>query len=302
MAASSTGSETQGAQPAGDAGAPPDAEVSSRTQAWVSVFSGAGIGLMVGVLLGLSLSPVVGAFVAAIGTALAVLLGLNDQHFSVAKGLRIGSFGLAVIAGATAGIYVRANDLLSPSFAQRQERKAEYLKLGYSEREALDILSGQTRLTPAGDAAAAKAQPRQVSHTISGLFASPLEISACSQLKTAFDATLSADEVVSNFATVDGAGWRELATETAAQLQGDDRKALLFIARDAACVGDSPPRLSDAQCKALPPQAAMEKIEAAFSSAPALRTVPARVTAEVSAPGRPAAYHLLHGVFCAKPK
>ena len=53
----------------------------------VSVFSGASVGLMVGVLLALSVSPVVGIFISALATGLAVLLGLNDQHFSNARAL-----------------------------------------------------------------------------------------------------------------------------------------------------------------------------------------------------------------------
>jgi hypothetical protein len=46
---------------------------------------------MVGLLLGLAMSPTTTAFVGAIGTLLAVLLGLNDRHFSNSKSLRIGS-------------------------------------------------------------------------------------------------------------------------------------------------------------------------------------------------------------------
>ncbi|MEE4300909.1 MAG: hypothetical protein V2J24_15830, partial [Pseudomonadales bacterium] len=100
----------------------------------VSVFAGAGIGLMVGSMLGLAVPPgdgtsIVAYFVAAVGGALAALLGLNDAHFSTAKGLRIGAFGLAVVLAAPTGIYVRAHGLLGPDLdAQRTALEAEGLE------------------------------------------------------------------------------------------------------------------------------------------------------------------------------
>lgn len=91
----------------------------------VSVFAGAGIGIMVGLLLGLAApqsgdaKSVVAIFIGAVGVGLAALLGLNDRHFSVAKGLRIGSFGIAVSLCALVGIFIRDNGLLTPSLQDR---------------------------------------------------------------------------------------------------------------------------------------------------------------------------------------
>ena len=104
----------------------------------ISIFSGAGIGLMVGLLLGLSANATVGIFIGAVGTGLAALLGLNDRHFSTAKGLRIGAFGVAAAVGAPGGIFIRDHGLVSPSLA---DIKAEYLALGFDTAQALEFLT-----------------------------------------------------------------------------------------------------------------------------------------------------------------
>lgn len=105
----------------------------------VSIFSGTGIGLMVGALLGLAMSPTVAGFVAAIGAVLAALLGLNENNFGVSKGLRIGSFGMAAIVGATAGIYAREHRLFAPDPSTHIER---LVASGYSACEAMDYVNG----------------------------------------------------------------------------------------------------------------------------------------------------------------
>lgn len=292
--------------------APPAPPVPPAPGAAVSVFGGAGIGLMVGALLGLSVSPTVGAFVGAVGAALAALLGLNDVHFSSAKALRIGSFGIAVIVGATAGIYARANDLLSPGIEAKLQRKQEYLRLGYSEREALDFLHRQTVVSPspAGGppAGASGAAPKPtavaagpVDHRMTVLFSSPLDTGTCDKLtRGAYDLTLSPDDVVANFKLDGDKSWGELAGSAERQLAGADRKALLFIARDATCKAGTTPRLSEAACKALPPDAPAAAIEAALADTAALRAVADRVAREITQPGRENALRLLRGVFCAR--
>ena len=117
-----------------------------------SVFAGIGIGLMVGLLLGLANpplgegKPIVAIFIGAVGAVLAALLGLNDRHFSTAKALRIGAFGIAVVVAAPTGIFVRDHQLLapnlpsSPSSPSLAERKQEYMSLGYKEEVALEML------------------------------------------------------------------------------------------------------------------------------------------------------------------
>ncbi|MGI9272217.1 MAG: hypothetical protein ACR2QT_10610 [Woeseiaceae bacterium] len=111
-----------------------------------SMFSGAGIGLMVGVMLGLAMSPTVAAFIGAVGAALAALLGLNDRHFSLNKGIRIGTFGVFAILGAGAGIHMKTHNVFAPSLSDQKEA---IMEAGYSECQALDQLAGLSlRLTP----------------------------------------------------------------------------------------------------------------------------------------------------------
>ena len=103
----------------------------------IALFSGSGIGLLVGVLMGLAVSPTVGIIIGALASSLALMLGLNDQHFSHAKAFRIGAFGFACVAGAFLGIFVRTHGLLAPSL---QDQLNDYHKAGYTKEEALDFL------------------------------------------------------------------------------------------------------------------------------------------------------------------
>jgi len=272
----------------------------------ISVFSGAGIGLMVGVLLGLSVSPVVGIFVGALGTGLAGLLGFNDRHFSRAKGIRIGTFGLAAVVGVAGGVSIRTHDLFSRSLLETRD---EYIALGFTPREALDLLK-DLRLAPPGGRAVssggdtagggeARLMAGGVSTAASVLFSSPVELSTCASLKTAYDAELPSTDVIGNF-RLEGKGWAELANATATSLEGDDQKALLFIARDAACAA-TPPRLAHARCQRLGGTLSPAELEAEFAAADQLRPVRDRVTAEITPGGRIEALRLLGGVFCPGP-
>ena len=139
-----------------DDGEAPSGPVASRR---VSVASGAGIGLMVGSMLGLAASPTVATFIGAIGAVLAALLGLNDRHFSAAKGLRIGAFGVFAALGACLGLYAQKHGVLAPNLSAQ---KAQLVAAGYSECQALDLLSGRSlRLQapdPDADLEALKAQ------------------------------------------------------------------------------------------------------------------------------------------------
>ena len=104
----------------------------------ISFYSGAGIGLLIGILMGLAVSPTVGVIIGALSSALAVLLGLNDKHFSPAKAIRIGSFGFACVLGALLGIFIRVNKLLAPDITAQFEA---YKKIGYSDEQARDFIA-----------------------------------------------------------------------------------------------------------------------------------------------------------------
>lgn len=105
---------------------------------YIALYSGAGIGLLIGVLMGLALSPTVGVIIGALASVLAVLLGLNDSHFSNAKAVRIGSFGFACVLGALFGIFIRVNSLLAPDI---QSQFDAYKNVGYSEEQARDFIA-----------------------------------------------------------------------------------------------------------------------------------------------------------------
>ncbi|MFY0598619.1 MAG: hypothetical protein JXR03_03035 [Cyclobacteriaceae bacterium] len=112
----------------------------SGTAIFAALFNGIGVGLLLGLLLGLAVSPVVSSIIATLSSLLAVLLGLNEKFLGTLKSLRIGAFGLSCVAGVLFGMFTRTHDLLSP---QLESRKEQYIKLGYSEQEALDFISYQ---------------------------------------------------------------------------------------------------------------------------------------------------------------
>jgi hypothetical protein len=106
----------------------------------IALYSGAGIGLLIliGVLMGLAVSPTVGIIIGALASSLAILLGLNDKHFSDAKAIRIGSFGFACVLGALMGIFIRTNSVLAPDVKAQFEK---YLEVGFTNEQALDFIA-----------------------------------------------------------------------------------------------------------------------------------------------------------------
>ena len=128
-----------------------------------------------------SAKSTVGIFIGAVGVALAALLGLNDKHFSTAKGLRIGSFGLAVVLAAPAGIYARDHGLFSPSLKTRVE---EITKMDFTKEQALDYLARIQ--APANNAKAGDADNYVNAFANIGksaLYAGEVEIDDCDSLR-----------------------------------------------------------------------------------------------------------------------
>lgn len=117
----------------------------NNTSSLVSIFSGIGIGIMVGLVMSL-VAPqnewsklIVAIFIGVAGVGLAVLIGLNDRHFSLGKGLRIGSFGLAVAVSVMFGVYVRDNHIISPSIAERAVELQKVIK-GITNQQLIELL------------------------------------------------------------------------------------------------------------------------------------------------------------------
>jgi hypothetical protein len=220
--------------------------VSNTVSPWVSVFSGVGIGVMVGLLMGLAApqdegaKSIVAIFIGAVGVVLAALLGLNDRHFSSAKGLRIGSFGLAVALSALSGIYVRDNHLLSPSITQRAEELKKVFK-GIDNKELIGLLR-DTKITTKADGTVVE-ESSSINKGVGALFsASGVKRSLCSKLKNSYwePASFTGKELVDEFRYIDaqnGYGWKNLADAVEKQLPDSeaDQKSLLLIARDSVC-------------------------------------------------------------------
>ncbi len=202
-----------------------NSERKAGTSLAASVFAGIGIGLMVGALLGLANPPLgegqptVAIFIGAVGAVLAALLGLNDRHFTTAKALRIGSFGLAVVIAAPIGIYVRDHQLLAPD------------------------LPGPLR-SVGGQATAAVAASRR-----GGLHSTETTKLSCDNFadqrnyweesdfesRDVIDSIRNLIDVDAAETTAEERKWIPLLDAVQDEIAGDDQKKLLFIAQDASC-------------------------------------------------------------------
>jgi len=250
-------------------------EKPAETSLVASVFAGIGIGLMVGLLLGLANpplgegKPIVAIFIGAVGAALAALLGVNDRHFSTAKALRIGAFGIAVIIAAPTGIYVRDHELLAPDLPSPPslaDRKTELLSLGYHPEVALEILRTQINKASetAGDGSkilVASRAPR------GGLHATATSKGTCDYLAELREDWVAPDfesgDVIDSMRNLiddglatmnaDESKWTPLLDAVHNEMNGKSRKNLLFIAGDASCEAGNfeghPISLTDEPCQ-----------------------------------------------------
>ena len=237
----------------------------------IALFGGTGIGLLFGVIMGTSITPTVTTLFGALATLLAAILGLNDKHFTDAKAIRVGSFGIACVIGAYLGLFVRANNVFSPSII---DMKQEYIKVGFSEQQALNFIafkefgisltaSAETISSPVNSTLAAEqgvtevaAQPSNAvmamtnSHAnkqhSSVLFSAPVALSGCDELEHT-DASLPLDEVLNNFELTGGA-WNRLTGFITNDYQENQQKPLLLTVRDAVCQVE---KLTNADCKLL---------------------------------------------------
>ncbi|MEO7243432.1 MAG: CHAT domain-containing protein [Variovorax sp.] len=279
----------------------------------VSVFAGVGIGLMVGMMLGLAAPAgdgrsTVGYFIAAVGAGLAALLGVNDAHFSDAKGLRIGAFGLALVVAAPLGIFIRDHQLLSPGTAaplSLADRKAEYLALGFQEPEVLEFLKQSIKTD--GGAPAADSVRRTVA-AVGGIpsalmSGSVLESTQCDALTSPpeQEVAMSTEDVIGNFTLKGGPGWTQLAGQAKELLRGGDQKQFLLMARDSVCGQQSSP--TAAQCGKLQAISAGTEndLQRGFAEA-GLESLFNRVQSEISASGRVASLRLLASTICKQGK
>ncbi len=208
---------------------------SANNRKILASFSGSGIGMLVGVLMGLAVSPTVGVIIGVLASSLALLLGLNDQHFGDAKALRIGAFGFACVAGAFLGIYIRSHNLLAPDLETQYQ---EYLEVGYTPEQARDFvaftrfgilnpgwrMAAPTSAAP-GDGGADLAR-RQ---TASVLFGARIDANDCQLLSQASEVS-----VFDNFLNLGGV-WERLARAAEHYLEESTRPQALLAIKEGVC-------------------------------------------------------------------
>jgi len=275
----------------------------AKTSLKVSVYSGVGIGIMVGLLMGLAAptdgdaKTVVSIFIGAVGVGLAALLGLNDKHFSTAKGLRIGSFGLAVAISAVTGIYMRANGVLSPSL--NDEVQAVVDISGMDKKEAMRaVLANQA--TPGS---------KDSRFNMTALFSAPVSLESCYNLQPQprpAENPLKPNEVIDNFKFNGGPSWEKFANEVVKNLPNNpaDQQAVLELSRNTVCKFDSFKGWTmpeAAECEILSKisnkPATEQEVREAYSP-PALKKLTEKVSSTVTAKNRMVALKLMGGMLC----
>jgi hypothetical protein len=219
--------------------------VNNTVSHWISIFSGAGIGIMVGLLMGLAApqddgaKSVVAIFIGAVGVGLAALLGLNDKHFSAAKGLRIGSFGLAVTVATLSAIYIRDNHLISPSFGERAATLASVLKEIDDDR-VIELLRVSKVVEKTDGSVITQSAP--VDQALGVLNnATAAQRSTCQVLNVDGYAAddFSATDLSGEFEFNDkdnALGLQHFAKQLNPSLPEQSRKSILLAARDAVCM------------------------------------------------------------------
>jgi len=221
----------------------------------ISFYSGSGIGLLIGVLMGIAVSPTVGVIIGTLSSTLAVLLGLNDKHFSNAKAIRIGSFGFACVIGVFLGIFLRTHNVLSPSV---KDMKEEYTNVKFTEKQALDfiaykefgILNKDWKMAASsGDTSSGKGKIStgnlaQIKHA-GVLFAAHVNMDACDELINT-DEQLSTEQVINNF-KLTGGFWKNLAISAEKKLDVKDQKVILLAIMDETCSAESA-KVKDSEC------------------------------------------------------
>jgi hypothetical protein len=305
---------------------------SSRAMLLTSAFSGIGIGIMAGFLMGLAAPQaegemsVVAIFISAVGVVLAAILGLNDRHFSVAKGLRIGSFGLAVTISALSGIYVRDHGLLTPQVkidVTRQiidtsdsaknnsminkpinKNQALAMNVGANKPRSLDAPQKTVMHMNDGRQTIDLNAPRTPAGSY--LFSQEINLDTCSELQNPHEQNLSAADIIGNFKLVDGEAWQYFVDQVDFKIAEVDQKSTLFAGRDAVCgfkeFANHPVQIGDAQCELLLKAAEQDNFQLrelikAFSDA-GLTNISARVHASVSESQQAPSLNSLLRLFC----
>ncbi len=226
----------------------------------IALYSGAGIGLLIGVLMGLAVSPTVGIIIGALASSLAILLGLNDKHFSDAKAVRIGSFGFACVLGALIGIFIRTNSLLAPDLKSQYEK---YTEIGFEHDESLDfiayerfgILNKDWKIYSSANDSMSKDGGKdngpsagEIVHrrSFAGLYSAEVDESDCENLND-LDQDDSLPLIYQRFETT-GKFWKTIVSEVEAKIDKDHQKSAMLAIRDGFCLSETK-AITDDDCK-----------------------------------------------------
>ena len=228
----------------------------------IALYSGAGIGLLIGVLMGLAVSPTVGIIIGALASSLAILLGLNDKHFSNAKAVRIGSFGFACVLGALIGIFIRTNSLLAPDLKSQYDK---YIDVGFEHEEALDfiayerfgILNKDWKIYSSANDSVSNDGGKdngpsagEIVHrrSFAGLYSAEIDETDCENLDD-LDQDDSLPLIFQRFETT-GKFWKTIVSEVETKIDKEHQKSAMLAIRDGFCLSESK-SITDNDCKKL---------------------------------------------------
>ena len=114
-------------------------EVNPKPGSGKEIIVGASIGILVGFLVSLSVSETVGAVLAGLLGLIGALLGLGKVDIGILRSGnsdRIIGFGAGAVIAVAGGLYIRANDLLSPT---AQELVEDWKDAGVGGELAIDL-------------------------------------------------------------------------------------------------------------------------------------------------------------------
>jgi hypothetical protein len=111
------------------------------------IFAGLSLGLLTGIIIGLSIAQVTGIILGALTSLLAAFFGLREKKGEEnGNHLIIGTYGLSCVIFIFCGMYIRTNNLLSPSINKQKEW---YKEIGFNDKEIKTIfLVKETGLVP----------------------------------------------------------------------------------------------------------------------------------------------------------
>lgn len=106
----------------------------------IALLSGIGLGILIGTCIGLSISEVVGVVLAALTSLLAAYFGLKppSEQSTPSRGqlIIVSAFSFSCVIAVLLSIYLRANNVLSPSPKKIME---DIRDVGFTEGEAKKI-------------------------------------------------------------------------------------------------------------------------------------------------------------------